>query len=229
MPTDPSAPYPRVKRGLGGHTGDYVILGKPPIRSITLARRPEPNGDTIIGSYVVIDSHAVIYLGAQIGDEAFIGTFASIRENAVIGRRCVIGTHTEISHDCIISDNVRIQSKCHLTGGTVIGEGTFLGPGVVTASDNDVAGLRDYVWDERHHAPPTIGRKVVIGCGAILLPGVKIGDGATIGAGSVVTKSVPAGETWMGNPARPRGSKPAYAPISRFDPECNLEVVGHPV
>lgn len=183
-----------------------AIIGKPPIRSATLARQPgAAENDTVINDGAVIDEYAVIFLGAAIGPNSIIGALTTVRENVVVGSSCTIGIHVEISHDCVISDRVRIQDGCHITGGTIIGEGAFLGPKVVTASDNSVAGLRAYVWDEKHHAPPIIGKGAVIGAGAMLLPGVVIGENAVIGMGAVVTKSVPAGETWIGNPARRQG------------------------
>lgn len=193
-----------------------AILGKAPLRAKALARKPDPGSVTKIDADVCIDVHAVIYRGVRICSGTLIGAGAKVRENATIGRNCVVGTNADISHDVVLSDNVRIQSGCHITGGTIIGEGTFLAPGVLTASDNSVDGLRAFHFTEIHHRPPTIGRHVVIGVGAIILPGVRIGDGATIAAGAVVTKDVPAGETWVGMPARAKGVQ-AMAPISRFE------------
>lgn len=204
-----------------------AIIGKPPLRARSLARQPSAQPVTSIGADTLVDAYAIVYRGVQIGSGCLIGAGAKVRENCVIGSRVTIGTNADISHDVILSDNVRIQSGCHITGGTIIGEGTFLAPGVLTASDNDLDGLRAFQWDERHHAPPIIGKHVVVGVGAVILPGVRIGDGATIAAGAVVTKSVPAGETWAGVPARCRTSN-VMVPIARFDPECDLSHLGHP-
>ena len=137
----------------------------------------------------------------------------------MIGSGCVIGRGATISHDCVISDGVKVMDGAHLTGGTIVGEGTFIAPGVTSASDNSLDGLRAYKWQDKHHAPPVIGKNVVIGIGAVLLPGVHIGDGATIAAGSVVTKDVMAGDTVLGMPARSKVVVARFAEIARFEQE----------
>lgn len=204
-----------------------AIIGKPPLRSRSMARKPDAQPVTTIGADTLVDAYAIVYRGVQIGQGCLIGAGAKVRENCVIGSRVTIGTNADVSHDVIISDRVCIQSGCHITAGTIIGEGTFIAPGVLTASDNSVDGLRAFEWDERHHEPPIIGKHVVIGLGAIILPGVRIGDGATIAAGAVVTKNVPAGETWAGLPAKARVTPHAMSPITKFDPDFAIE--GHPV
>lgn len=214
-----------------------ALVGKPTRGGGTLARTPDRNLDdeTLIGEHATVDAHAVVYAGARVGPHSIIGAHATVRENSVIGSRCVIGHYADISHDCVISDGVKVMNHVHLTGGTIVGANTFIAPGVTSASDSDIAGLRAYAWDERRHEPPVIGKSVVIGCGAVILAGVHIGDGATICAGAVVTKDVPPGETVLGLPARPRSPRPAndaFAPITRFSPEeaeGDIAVFAHPV
>jgi maltose O-acetyltransferase len=99
---------------------------------------------------------------------------------------------------------VRILNETHITGGTVIGDGTFIGPGVWSANDPYLAHFDLDDYQDRGQVAPIIGRKVFIGVGAILLPGIVIGDGAMIAAGALVTKDVAPGAKVYGMPARGR-------------------------
>jgi maltose O-acetyltransferase len=125
---------------------------------------------------------------------AAVGDGATIRPpfHCDYGSNIHLGAGVFLNFDCIILDVVAVR----------IGDGTQIGPGVqILTADHPrdpterAAGLE---WGR----PITIGRNVWIGGGAILLPGVTVGDDAVIGAGSVVTLDVPAGATVAGNPAR---------------------------
>lgn len=154
-----------------------------------------------IGKRTVVGAFCAIYMDVQIGKDCRIGDHATIREGVRIGDRSVIGTNVDIQYGCLIGSDVRVMNGAHITGGTVIGDGTFIGPGAMTANDMHVD-LDDY--QDRGQVAPVIGQKVFIGVGAILLPGVRIGDGAIIAAGAVVTRDVAAGATVLGMPARER-------------------------
>lgn len=110
------------------------------------------------------------------------------------GYNIELGDGVFLNFNCVILDVVRVT----------IGQGTQIGPGVqILAADHprDPAQRAEGLeWGR----PVAIGRNVWIGGGAIVLPGITIGDDAIVGAGSVVTRDVPAGATVMGNPARSR-------------------------
>jgi acetyltransferase-like isoleucine patch superfamily enzyme len=129
----------------------------------------------------------------EIGRGTRVGTFTLIHSGARIGTDCTIGSHCNICH-CKIGNSVSIQTACHITRGTVVGDGVFIGPGVVTLNDPLVPG--------RPMKAPTIMEGAKIGGGSVLLPGVTVGRKATVGAGSIVTKDVPDGAVVVGNPAR---------------------------
>ena len=129
--------------------------------------------------------------------------FASVGEEVVIrppfhcdyGFNISVGANVFLNYNCVILDVVAVT----------IGERTQIGPGVqILAADHprDAASRSAGVEFGR---PVRIGRNVWIGGGALILPGVTVGDDAIIGAGSVVTRDVPAGATVVGNPARVRG------------------------
>jgi maltose O-acetyltransferase len=111
------------------------------------------------------------------------------------GSNIQLGAGAFLNFNCVILDVVEVE----------IGEGTQIGPAVqIYAADHprDAAQRQSGLEFGR---PVRIGRNVWIGGGAILLPGIVVGDNAVIGAGSVVTRHVPAGATVVGNPARQRG------------------------
>jgi acetyltransferase-like isoleucine patch superfamily enzyme len=97
-----------------------------------------------------------------------------------------------------IGARVKIQSNCYVTAGTVIEDDAFLGPGVVLTNDHTMG---RHPADEPPEAP-TLRRACRIGGGAIILPGVEIGEEAMIGAGAVVLDDVPARKVMAGVPAR---------------------------
>jgi len=196
-----AAVAPWATFGEGCIVRDFALIGRLPSTHSSLARQPSVTHSLTIGKCVDIGPHAIIYAGAQIGDDCLIGDAASIREGVIIGSRCVVGRHVTLNYDVVLEDEVRIQDGTHITGGCRIGRGTFIGVGVVTAND----ARREIVDFEFVGAnPPTIGERCLIGSGACILPGVRIGNDAIIGAGALVTKDVPNGATVLGQPARLR-------------------------
>lgn len=126
--------------------------------------------------------------GCEIGDDVKIGTFVEIQKGVKVGNRCKISSHSFICE------------------GVTLEEGVFIGHGVTftndrfpraTNSDGQLQTEADWKC-----VPTLVKRGASIGSGATLLCGITIGENAMIGAGSVVTKDVPAGATVAGNPAR---------------------------
>lgn len=107
-----------------------------------------------------------------------------------------VGSYTEIGPNVIIGKNTRIGAKCFIPEGVVIAEGCFIGPGVFFSNDMYPPSPRSE-WQSTF-----VGEGARIGAGVCVRPGVHIGHKSLIGMGSVVTLSVPDGETWVGVPAR---------------------------
>lgn len=189
---------------VGDHVqvADFSVIGLAP-RSNAANRRPlDLNMSAVrIGDGTIINPFVCIYLDVHIGVECVIGNHASIREGCRIGSRCVIGAYVDVQYNVHIGDDVRIMNSAHITGGTRIGEGSFISAGVMMANHRRVD-LEAYDVPAEGYAAPIIGCGVMIGIGAIILPGVVIGDRAVIAAGALVTKSVGKGETVAGVPAR---------------------------
>ena len=122
-----------------------------------------------------------------------ISPLSNIYGTVSIGINTKIGAFSDIGN-CTIGQQCNIQSSVTIPRGTVISDDVFIGPNTTICNDkyppsDEVRGV-------------IIKDKAAIGGNCTILPGVTIGKGATVGAGSVVTKDVPDGETWCGNPAR---------------------------
>ena len=143
--------------------------------------------DVKLGRDVKIYDFVNLY-GCEIGDESKIGTFVEIQKGARIGRRVKVSSHTFICEGVTIEDQVFIGHNV-----TFIND---LYPRATTKS-GELQGEAD--WKV---VPTVVRRGASIGSGSTILCGVEIGEGAIVGAGSVVTKDVAAGMVVAGNPAR---------------------------
>ena len=199
--------HPGAFVGAGVSLGDNVeifhgaVVGKEPKGAGATARKIEFEPFVRIGANCSIGPHAVIYFDVVIGSNCLVGDSASVREKCRIGDRCIISRPVSLNYNCVIGNGVRVMDTTHLTGNMKVEDGVFISAHVGSANDNAMA--RDGYSDERTTGP-TIRTGAVIGLGARLLPAVEIGANATVGAGSVVTRSVPANTTVVGVPARPR-------------------------
>ena len=160
-----------------------------------------------------ISPHVVIDKGVCIDESAKVYHFTVLRDNVMIGPGTIIGHNVVIERDTVIGKNCTIQSQCHITGEAKIGDNVFFGPGVVTTNEKNIA-------NQGRTAPkiqgPTIGNGARIGAGSVLCPGVIIGANAFIHAGSFVTKNVPAGEVWGHPKGHTRATKVGTVPESEW-------------
>lgn len=206
IPSYPTHAGALVEWGANTWLGPFGVIGLRPMANAANRRQIDngPPAPVTIGDRTIIGTHCTIYRDVQIGEDCRLGDHVIIREGARIGKRCVVGSMVDLQFNVTLGDDVRIFNQTQITGGSVIGNGVFIGPGVQSMNDPYIAhhDLADY--RARGLEPVTIGDYVFIGGGAILLPGVKIGERAIIAAGAVVTKDVPAGETVFGMPARLR-------------------------
>ena len=152
----------------------------------------------------LLGQFTVIFPDVSIGEGTRVGNFVMIRSNTSIGERCTIGSYVDIEGDVSIGHDVSLQSGCYITRGVVIEDGVFCGPRVITMNDKRISHRRPGMTFVREG--PRIERGARVGGGSVLLPGVTIGANALVGAGSVVTKDVPARAIVVGNPARTVGT-----------------------
>ncbi len=146
---------------------------------------------------VVVDVHPSV----SFGKDTYVWSFAVICEGTTIGDNCVIGSGVFIGKHCRIGNNVRIQSKAFLVNQMVVKDDVFIGPCAVTMDDKyPVVNNSNY-----KKCPPFFEKGCSIGANAMILPGVRIGHHAMVGAGAVVTKDVLPGVLVVGCPAISKG------------------------
>ena len=134
----------------------------------------------------------------DIGDNTIVWQNCVILKGAKIGNNCNINYNVFIENDVFIGDNTTLKSGIYLWDGISLGNNVFIGPNVTFTNDKFP---RSKIYPEAFQKI-IIEDFVSIGAGAIILGGIKLGKGAMIGAGSIVTKDVPSGELWFGNPAK---------------------------
>ncbi len=176
---------------------DHAVLGKRP----RLAGHSSAGGDmgTLkIGERVTVCAAAVVFAGAEVAEEAILGDQCYVRERARVGAGTVIGRGSVVDNDVSVGARVRVQTGVYLTAYSIVEDDVFLGPGVITTNDDTMS---------RHVAQmplrgPLLRRACRVGAGAVLTPGVEIGEEAFVGAGALVTRDVPARTVALGVPAR---------------------------
>lgn len=174
-----------------------AFIGKEPKGAGALARTPVFERAITIGAECSIGPNSVIYYDVTIGNNTLIGDAASIREKCRVGDKCIISRCVTVNYATTIGTGTKIMDNSHITGNAVIGSNVFISTMVGTTNDNLVRkGYSDHVIG------PVIEDEVVVGVGASLLPAIRIERGATVAAGSVVTKDVPSRVLVAGVPAR---------------------------
>jgi acetyltransferase-like isoleucine patch superfamily enzyme len=175
-----------------------AVLGKVPRLARTSTASREAPAPLRLGPRVTVCAGAVVYAGTTIGAEAIVGDQAQVRERTEIGERTVIGRGAGIDNDVRIGARVKVQSQVYVTAYSVVEDDVFLGPGASTTNDDTMGRHgRDYAL-----RGATIRRAARVGGGAVLVPGVEVGEEAFVAAGAVVTRDVPARALMMGVPAR---------------------------
>jgi UDP-2-acetamido-3-amino-2,3-dideoxy-glucuronate N-acetyltransferase len=182
----------------GARFQDGAVVGKPlALGPRSLASR-EPLPAATVGSGATICAGAVVVAGAQIGAGAVVGDQAHVRERAAVGDGSVVGRGSQVDADVQVGSGVRIQTGCYITGFSVLEDDVFVGPGVVLTND-DAMGRHP---PEQELRGALLRRACRVGGGAVLVPGVEVGEEAYVAAGAVVTRDVPARAVVMGVPAR---------------------------
>jgi UDP-3-O-[3-hydroxymyristoyl] glucosamine N-acyltransferase len=185
--------------GEGTEIFPFAYIGKVPKGPGPFPRKIAYEQKVVIGENCSIGHASTIYYDAEIGPSCLIGDKASIREKVKIGESCIIGPLTNISWAVTIGKRTRVLNQSVVAGNCSIGDDCFISVNVSFTNDN-YFGERGY--DESFVQSAKLGNRVKVGAGVIFLPGICVGDGATIAAGSVVTKDVLADTIVLGQPAR---------------------------
>lgn len=152
---------------------------------------------------------------SNIGEGTAIWQFCVILPNAIIGKNCNICAHVLIENDVVVGNSVTIKSGVQLWDGIKLEDSVFIGPNVTFT--NDLV-PRSKVYPEKFKRT-VVKKGASIGANATIIGGLTIGEYSLIGAGSVVTKDIPANTIWYGNPAQQMGFISNDGVISKNDPE----------
>ncbi|WP_047151980.1 acyltransferase [Aneurinibacillus tyrosinisolvens] len=193
--------YVVIKKGtvLGNDVmiGDLVVLGKEPASSKKMARKPQKTLPPLhVKDNVKIGCNTVIYCGVVLDNDVLVGDLASIREEVYVGQSSIIGRNVIVEPNTTIGSRVTIQTGSYITADMVIEDEVFIGP-CCSSSNDKYMGMGNF-----KHQGPIVKRGAKIGNNATLLPAITIGEKSIVGAGTVVTRDVPAGKTIVGNPGR---------------------------
>ena len=191
--------YPGTVLGIGVKVLENAVVGKQPTLSPRSTANHEPLAPAVIGAGTIVSTGAIVFAGTTVGDRVILGDQSCVRERVQIGDDVVVGRGSLIENDTTIGAMTKIQADAYITAYSTLEEHVFIAPCVVTTNDNWMGRTEKRFGNIKG---PTIRRGARIGGGAVLCPGVEIGEDAFVGAGAVVTKDVPPRVVVVGSPAR---------------------------
>ena len=191
--------YPGTVLGEGVRVLEGAVVGKQPALSPRSTAPREPQPPAVLGDGTIVSTGAIVFAGTTVGARVILGDQSCVRERVTIGDDVVLGRGSLVENDTTIGAMTKIQADAYITAYSTLEEHVFVAPCVVTTNDNFMGRT-----DRRHElvAGPTIRRGARIGGGAVLCPGIEIGEEAFVGAGAVVTRDVAPRTLVVGNPAR---------------------------
>ena len=191
--------FPGTVIGEGCRILDYAVVGKQPTLSPRSTAKREELPPLELGAGTIVSTGAVVFAGTTVGERVIVGDQSCIRERCTIGDDVVLGRGSFVENDTSVGALTKIQAHAYITAYSLLEDNVFIAPCVITTNDNFMGRT------EKRHAlmrGPTIRRGARVGGGAVLLPGIEIGEEAFIGAGAVVVRDVEARALMVGNPAR---------------------------
>lgn len=177
---------------------ENAVLGRWPRLAATSTERLDELPPLVIGDECSIGTGAIIYRGTSLGRAVTVADLAGVREKCLIGDYALIGRGVTVENNTTIGAYTKIQTGAYITAYVTIEDHVFIAPMVVTTNDNYM-GRTEKRFKEKRGA--TIHRGARIGGGALLLPGIEIGEEVFVAAGAVVTRDIPARMLVMGVPA----------------------------
>ena len=191
--------HPGTLLGDGVRVLEHAVVGKQPTLSPRSTAKREPLAPTVVGEGSVISTGAIVFAGSTLGARVIVGDQSCVRERVTVADDVVIGRGALVENDTTIGARTRIQADAYVTAYSTLEEDVFVAPCVVTTNDNFMGRTERRLELMKG---PTIRRGARVGGGAILCPGIEVGEEAFVGAGAVVTKDVPARKVVVGSPAR---------------------------
>src|SRR2546423_4232458 len=165
--------YPGTVLGEGVKVREYAVVGKQPSLSPRSTAKREPLAPTEIGDGTIVSTGAVVFAGTRVGARVILGDQSCVRERVTIGDDVVLGRGSLVENDTTVGALTKIQADAYITAYSTLEDDVFIAPCVVTTND-DFMGRTE----KRHDLikGPTIRRGARVGGGAILCPGVEVGE-----------------------------------------------------
>jgi len=179
---------------------DNTVIGKRPMKSLLSATTDDSEiSPCAIGNEVLIGANVVIYAGCEIKAHVLIADLASIREDVIVDEYTIVGRGVCVENHCRVGKRCKLETNVYLTAYSVVEDSVFIAPMVATSNDRYIGRTKERFGK---YKGITIRKGGRIGVGAVILPGIIIGEDALVAAGAVVTHDVPAQKVVMGIPAR---------------------------
>jgi acetyltransferase-like isoleucine patch superfamily enzyme len=191
--------YPGTVLGEGVRVLEHAVVGKQPTLSPRSTTRREELPPAVRGDGTVVSTGAIVFAGTELGARVIVGDNACVRERCRIGDDVVVGRGSLVENDTVVGAVTKIQAHAYITAYSTLEEHVFIAPCVVTTNDNFMGRTEKRLELMRG---PTIRRGARVGGGAVICPGIEIGEEAFVGAGAVVVRDVPPRAVVVGNPAR---------------------------
>ena len=191
--------YPGTVLGEDVVVGDHAVVGRQPVLGPRSTARRDELTPLVVGDGSRILAGAVVFAGTRLGRNVIVGDQACVRERCDLGDEVIVGRGSLVENDTSVGARTRIQANAYVTAYSTLEEDVFIAPCVVTTNDNHMGRTDERLEQMRG---PTIRRGARVGGGAVLLPGIEVGEEAFVGAGAVVLRDVPARAVVVGNPAR---------------------------
>lgn len=192
--------YAGSKIGNGVRIDANSVIGKQPLRSKrSIFKSDKKYEPCTIGDECLIGAQVVVYTGCKIANNVLIADSAAVREDVTIGEFTIIGRSCTVENFSTIGKKCKLETNSYITAYSTIEDFCFIAPGVVTTNDNYLGRTEERF---KHFKGVTLRKGARVGGGAVILPGIEIGEDALIAAGAVVTKNVPPKMIFIGSPAR---------------------------
>jgi acetyltransferase-like isoleucine patch superfamily enzyme len=197
---------PGTQIGAGAVIETGAVLGRRPLAAVTsTVRAAAERAPLTLGPDCVVGAGTVVYAGTTLGESVYLGDGALVREDCRVGAQTLIGSGCIVENNVNMGRAVKIQSGAYITAHMTIEDEVFIAPMVVTTNDNYMG--RGEKRSARIRGA-TIRRRARVGGGAVLLPGIELGEESFIAAGAVLTKDAAAAKVLVGCPARVRRDVP---------------------
>jgi UDP-2-acetamido-3-amino-2,3-dideoxy-glucuronate N-acetyltransferase len=180
---------------------DFAVIGKTPLRARnSILKAVVDLRPARLGRGMLVGTAGTVYRGAELGEGVLLADQATVRERVVVGDFTIIGRGVVVENDCRVGRYCKLETECYITAYSTLEDRVFVAPQVTTSNDRFIGRTEERF---KHFRGVTVRKGGRIGAGAVILPGLTIGEDALVAAGSVLTRDVPPRMIFLGSPAKP--------------------------